>query len=331
MRSIPFYPMMVVVLIGLGGYLGCDPNSMQLPTQTPDQFTSTIAPGGPAVSNGGSVPARTASTMVIGSFNLKRLGPSKLGQPWVMEKLTQIIRHFDVLALQEITSQDQRTLPQLVELTNRTGVNYSYTIGPRVGRASSGYYEQYAFVYDASRVKGGPEFCYPVQDEADILHREPFVGRFETINNRPFSFTLINMHTDPDEVAYELDVLADVFINVRQFEYPEDDVLLLGDLNADPSRFRKLGKIPGFAPVIVGLPTNTRKNKALDNILLDQQKSSEFTGRAGVMDLEQAFQLQLADVERISDHLPVWAEFTISERPPAFTATANAPGGNTLR
>lgn len=325
MRSIPFYPMMVLLLVGLGGYLGCDPNSMQAPIEGAGEFVSTSAtPTTTAANFQGSIPDRSTSTILIGSFNLQRLGPKKLNDPWVMGKLAEIVRRFDVIALQEITSQDQRTVPLLVELINRAGVNYSYTISPRVGREASGYYEQYAFVFDTARVHSGPEFCYPVQDDADVLHREPFVGRFETVSNQPFSFTLINMHTDPSEVSYELDVLADVYVNVRQFEYPEDDVMLLGDLNADPSKFQKLGRIPGLAPLIVGIPTNTRKNKTLDNILADQQNTREFTGRAGVMDLEKAFGLQLADVERISDHLPVWAEFTISEQPSAFTASATS-------
>ncbi len=316
---------MVLLLVGLGGYLGCDPNSMQAPIEGAGEFVSTSAtPPSTAANFQGSIPDRSTSTILIGSFNLQRLGPKKLNDPWVMGKLAEIVRRFDVIALQEITSQDQRTVPLLVELINRAGVNYSYTISPRVGREASGYYEQYAFVFDTARVHSGPEFCYPVQDDADVLHREPFVGRFETVSNQPFSFTLINMHTDPSEVSYELDVLADVYVNVRQFEYPEDDVMLLGDLNADPSKFQKLGRIPGLAPLIVGIPTNTRKNKTLDNILADQQNTREFTGRAGVMDLEKAFGLQLADVERISDHLPVWAEFTISEQPSAFTASATS-------
>ncbi len=326
MRSLPFYPMMVLLLVGLGGYLGCDPNSMQVPTESTGEFVSTSATSATspatAANYQGSIPDRTTSTILIGSFNLERLGPNKLEDPWVMEKFAEIVRRFDVIAIQEVTSKDQRTVPLLVELINRAGVNYSYTISPRVGRESSGYYEQYAFIFDTVRIHSGPKFCYPVQDDADMLHREPFVGRFETISNQPFSFTLINMHTDPGEIGYELDVLADVFVNVRQFEYPEDDVMLLGDLNADPSKFQKLGRIPGLAPLIVGTPTNTRKNKTLDNVLADRQHTREFTGRVGVMDLEQVFRLQLSDVERISDHLPVWAEFSISEQPPAYTASA---------
>lgn len=321
MRSIPFYPMIVLLLVGLGGYLGCDPNSLEIPNGD----VVATGPRGASQVVAGLVPERTGQTILIGSFNIQRLGPSKLSDPWVMQKFAEIIRNFDVIALQEITSKDQRTLPILVELINRSGVQYGYTISPRIGRAASGYYEQYAYVFDTQRVRSGPEFSYVVQDDADILHREPFVGRFETIcAGQPFSFTLINIHTDPDEISYELDVLADVYTNVRQFEYPEDDVILLGDLNAPPPKLQRLGSIPGFVPIIDGLPTNTRKNKTLDNIMVDRQMTSEFSGRAGTIDLEQFFRIELTDVERISDHLPIWAEFSIVENTTKFGATASA-------
>lgn len=322
MRSLPFYPMMVLLLIGLGGYLGCDPNS--IPT---NNLGGNVGDTGVATPGDATLPLRTTSTILIGSFNIQRLGPSKLSDPWVMDKFANIMQRFDVIALQEITSTDQRTLPVLVEQINKSGAKYSYTISPRIGRASTGYYEQYAYVFDTSRIRGGANFSYVVNDDADLLHREPFVGRFETVGPaQPYSFTLINIHTDPDEIVDELDVLADVFVNVRQFEYPEDDVLLLGDLNADPSKFQKLGRIPGYAPLIVGIPTNTRQTRTIDNILTDRQANSEFTGRAGVVDLQQLFQLQLADAERISDHLPIWAEFSIAESRIGVTATAAANG-----
>jgi hypothetical protein len=128
-----------------------------------------------------------------------------------MERYAEIIRRFDVIALQEITSQDEGTLPALVAEVNRIGGRYSYTISPRIGRpTSSGYTEQYAFVFDTQRVQSGPDYSYVVRDDLDVMHREPFVGRFQTIatGGQPFRFTLINVHTDPDEIAQELDVLA---------------------------------------------------------------------------------------------------------------------------
>jgi deoxyribonuclease-1-like protein len=319
MRSIPFYPLMVLILVGLGGYLGCDPNSVGPLTD----MAAVDETGSPSPSFPGSIPDRTANTVIVGSFNIQRLGPAKLADPWVMEKFAEVIRRFDVIALQEITSKDQRTLPTLIDVVNQLGSRYSYAISPRIGRDETGYYEQYAYVFDTARIAGGAEYCYVVQDDADVLHREPYVGRFQTLfPGQPFQFSLINIHTDPDEISYELDVLATVFKNVREFEYPEDDVMLLGDLNADPGKLQQLGQIPGTLPLINGIPTNTRKNKTLDNILVDGQLTREFTGRAGVIDLEQMFGVQLSDAERISDHLPIWAEFTASEFGGPITATA---------
>ena len=319
MRSIPFYPLLVLVLVGLGAYAGCDPKSASQFSELLQDSVPTASP----TANTASVPQRTTSTILLGSFNMERLGPSKLSDPWVMEKFAAIISRFDVIALQEITSKDQRTLPILVDLVNRSGVNYSYTISRRIGREGNSYQEQYAFVYDASRIAGGADYCYVVNDEDDILHREPFVGRFRSLYpNQPFSFSLINMHTDPDEVNGEIDVLATVFKNVRQFEYPEDDVILLGDLNVGPNKMEPLLQIPGMVPLINGLPTNTRRNKTLDNILVDRTTTLEFTGRAGTIDLEQMFSIELTDAERISDHLPIWAEFTAGERTQQATATA---------
>lgn len=315
MPKIPFYPLMVLLLIGFGGYLGCDPNSIQVPLEG----QSHTASGNTQYS--ASIPERSASTILIGSFNMQRLGPTKLKDPWVMDKYAEIIRRFDVIALQEITSKDQRTLPALVQKVNEQGARYAYTISPRIGRPETRYYEQYAFVFDTARVFSGAEFSYVVQDESDILHREPFVGRFQTVGSpQPFQFTLINIHTDPDEISQELDVLAGVYQSVRQYEYTEDDVLLLGDLNAAPDRMQKLAQLPFIVPLIQGVPTNIRKNKTLDNILVDHQTTREFTGRAGTIDLEGMFGLSRTEVARISDHLPVWAEFSLTEQAAANTA-----------
>ena len=258
---------------------------------------------------------------------MEHLGPSKLGDPWVMERFAEIIRQFDVIAIQEISSKDQRALPVLVQEINRNGGQYSYTISPRIGRQSTGYFEQYGYVFDSTRIRSSAEVSYVVADEADVLHREPFCGRFQTATQgaQPFSFTLINIHTDPDEISHELDVLADVYRSVRQYEYPEDDVMLLGDLNAPPKGLKSLGQIPDLVPIIQNVFTNTVQSKTLDNILVDRVQTREFTGRAGIISLEKMFGLQTADAGRISDHVPIWAEFTINEQPNASVMIGNNP------
>ena len=298
MRSIPFYPLMVVLLVGLGGYLGCDPNNVELPdglsntglapTTNIEKSTASgnflNAPANATV-NASVIPTRTVSTIIVGSFNMQRLGPSKLADPWVMERFAEIIRQFDVIALQEITSQDQRTLPILVQEVNRNGGHYGYTISPQIGRKSSGYYEQYGYVFDTTRIQSSPEVSYVVADKADVLHREPFCGRFQTVTRtgQPFNFTLISMHTDPDEISHELDVLADVYRSVRQYEYPEDDVMLLGILTL---RQQVLDRLVKFQTWYLSsrrcLPTQSRLKRLttswwtefiLENLLVEQVSS----------------------------------------------------------
>lgn len=323
---------MVLLLVGFGAYLGCDHSPIDLPLQNVNHESSgQLDPLAEFV-----IPQRTPSNIIVGSFNLQRLGPTKISDPWVVEKFAEIIRVFDVLALQEITSVDQRTLALLVEQVNRNGANYAYTISERIGReATNGYREQYAFVYDQNRLEGGPQYCYKVEDPQDLLHREPFVGRFRSrvVSGAPFSFSLINIHTDPDEIDTELDVLADVFVNVRQFEYAqgEDDVVLLGDLNAGPNQLRKLGSIPGILPLVISQPTNTRGTRTIDNFLLDPQLTSEYVGRCGTIDLAKVFNLGPTDAERLSDHLPIWAEFSSAELRTYQAAVAGIPTDSVRR
>ncbi len=90
--------------------------------------------------------------------------------------------------------------------------------------------------------------------------------------------------------------------------------MLLGDLNAGPKGLQALGMIPDLVPLIQTVFTNTRQTKTLDNILMDRVQTREFTGRAGIINMEKMFGIVMKDAERLSDHVPVWAEFTITEQ-----------------
>ncbi|MCA9114671.1 MAG: endonuclease/exonuclease/phosphatase family protein [Planctomycetaceae bacterium] len=263
--------------------------------------------------NGSRPPAavpRPGDGITIASFNIQVFGTSKAEKPEVMRVLADVVRRFDVVAIQEIRAKDQNLIPQFVQQINAAGGHYDFVLGSRQGRTSSK--EQYAYLYDASRIEVRAGSVYSVPDPQDLLHRPPLVAGF-IVRGPPaseaFSFTLINIHTDPDEVEYEVDALADVYEAVRQNGDREDDIILLGDLNASPQQLGRLGRLPGLRPAIYGVPTNTRRNKEYDNILLDSRATTEFTGEAGVLDLEQVYRLTREQALDVSDHLPVWATF----------------------
>ncbi len=160
---------------------------------------------------------------------------------------------------------------------------------------------------------------YSVNDPDDLFQRPPLVASFRARGpppNQAFTFTLIDMHTDPDEAEKECNSLAQVYRAVRNDGRGEDDVILLGDLNADEKKFGLLKQLPNIAWAISGVPTNTRGNKTYDNLIFNRAATVEFTGRAGVFDIIREFNLTQAQALEVSDHFPVWAEFSAYEGGP---------------
>jgi endonuclease/exonuclease/phosphatase family metal-dependent hydrolase len=277
-------------------------------------------------------PPRGNDTIRVATFNIRVFGEAKLADAEAMQVIVAILKNFDVIALQEVRAVQQDVLPHLIALLNADGqYRYDYAIGPRLGRTSSK--EQYAFIFDTASIEMDRYQLYTVDDPDDLLHREPLVGWFRARGPAPeqaFTFSLIDTHTDPDEVDQELDVLDDVFFKVRDDpRRGEDDAILAGDFNAKGTHLRQLGEIKGLVHVVAGeTPTNTLQNAQYDNILFQATATSEFTGRAGVFDFLRAYNLTLDQAERVSDHLPVWAEFSVYEGGrPGPLATRSASTG----
>jgi len=264
---------------------------------------------------GPDLPAyQPGETIKIASFNIQVFGQSKLSKPRVMDILARLIRQFDVVAIQEIRSLDQDVMPRFIEIINAAGRNYDFVIGPRIGDTSSK--EQYAFVFDRQSIEVDRTFTYTVNDPDNLLHREPLVGWFRTRGpsaDEAFTFTMINVHTDPDIVATEMSVMDDVYRVVRDDGRNEDDVIILGDFNADDAHLGELGQVPGITWAIAGIPTNVRRTQQYDNIVFHSQATREFVGRGGVVDFMRDYNLSAEEALEVSDHLPVWAEFSIYE------------------
>jgi len=222
---------------------------------------------------------------------------------------------------------------------NQDGSRYDAVVSHPIGRPTSpSHREQYAYVFDTTRIRVDKTRVYVMNDELDRMHREPYVASFSVIpppdaTRAPFTFTLISAHTDPDEVSIagdlnELNVLADVYENVRQWEYQyygEDDFILLGDLNAARTKFFRLGEIPGLVSVAPPGSTMVLGDKENDHILIDSRATAEFTRLANVLSIERDMQLSPELARAISDHCPVWAQFSAYEMGPADPSLARVP------
>jgi deoxyribonuclease-1-like protein len=309
-------PLFLVVLAALayGGYNffqkfqfdGLDKVSLRPRTPT----HQAGYPGGLAV----NVPARVAGTVRIASYNIQVFGKSKLAKPQAMQPIVEIVRKFDLVAIQEVRAATDDVLPQFIDMLNANGRHYDYVIGPRLGRTDSK--EQYAFVFDAQTIEVDRSSMYTIDDRSDIFHREPLVAAFRVRGvqeDQAFTFTLVNIHTDPDEAETEVAALAQVYRAVRNDGRGEDDIIILGDLNADERKFGPLAAVPNIAWTVSGVPTNTLGTKTYDNIVYNRAASVEFTGRSGVFDTLREYNLTQKQALEISDHCPVWAEFSSFE------------------
>jgi endonuclease/exonuclease/phosphatase family metal-dependent hydrolase len=282
----------------------------------------------PLPGTAGPAPAvQTASTatyqpfLTIGSFNIQVFGQSKVRDAAVMSYLVDIAKKFDILAIQEIRDEQQTALPAFVQMINRSGGTYAYLVGPREGATTSK--EQFAFIYNTQRLTP-LNSGYTVSDPRRRMNRNPFAATFQCIpgdqRSASFTFTLVAVHTDPDVVPLEMEALAEVWQIVRRSAY-EDDVILLGDFNASPVRFGPLAQVPNlFAAIPPELPTNVARTACYDNIVFDRYATSEFARQSGVFDIANYYGLTAEQVALISDHMPIWAVFSM------FETTANVAG-----
>ena len=273
------------------------------PANAPSAAPAASPASGPA---GG----KPTDAITICSFNIQVFGESKIAKPQVVDVLTKVVRKFDIVAIQEVRAKSDSVIPQFLSAINADGSRYQFVIGPRLGRTVSK--EQYTFIYDSTRIEVDPSSVGTSPNPGDRLHRPPLHARFRVRANPPesgFSFWLVDTHTDPDEVSAEVNALADVFMEMKALRPDEDDVILMGDLNAGPPQFGKIKQIPGVGWAVSGVTTNTRRSKTYDNLIFDTRTTTEYTGRWGVLDLQNTFGLSIDKALEVSDHNPVWAAF----------------------
>ena len=165
----------------------------------------------------------------IAAFNVQGFGVTKAGNDSIMDALARIVRHFDVVLVQEVRDRNEEVADRFLARINREAdLPYAMIEGPRLGRTSSK--AQYVFYYRPSVLTFVDSFTVP--DPDDRFEREPLVARFQA---GLFDFRLVGVHIKPDDAYGELAAVAEVADAV--VDSTEGDVILLGDFNADCDYF----------------------------------------------------------------------------------------------
>lgn len=258
-------------------------------------------------------PTTEGDVLRVAAFNIQVFGKTKAGKPDVMDVLARTVREFDIVVVQEVRDATESVADTFLDRINSDdGPRYAMVEGPRVGRTSSK--EQYVIYYRPSTV----EFLssLTVADPDDVFEREPLAATFRA---GEFDFTLVAIHIKPDDAEAELAALADVAGSLLADNSSEQDIILLGDFNADCRYFDEDdGAHPLRAPEFNWLiendwdTTTSATDCTYDRIIVPEATAGGeyIDGSAAVFYFDSEYGLEDEDfVRRVSDHYPVFAEF----------------------
>ncbi len=276
--------------------------------------------------------------LIIGTWNIRAFGQvyRKLeenpGNPKrnlrAMTYIAEIVRRFDVLAIQEV-KRDTSGLKLLVN--EFLGPSWGMVLSD-VSGGSKGNNERLSFIYDKRRVQpsglAGEIVLPPTPDgnPAQQFDRTPYIVGFQA---RQEKFSLLTTHIRYGENANdrlgEIKTLAQhIATEIRKRATSgsdEENLIVLGDFNIDDRGDNPLFK--AFVSTGLMVPsqllnlrtTYDTKPKFYDQIAwfmdgLDLPSN----GRAGVIDFSGAVFKEMSLMEmsfRLSDHFPLWTEFLI--------------------
>lgn len=251
----------------------------------------------------------TYSQSKILSWNLENFGKSKSESE--LNFIANLISEYDIIAIQEVVAGygGAQAVAKLAALLNEKGSKWDYTISdPTSG--TSYKTERYAFVWKTTKAKLKGSAWLEKKYNLEI-DREPFFGTFE-INKK--TITLVNFHAITKKKQPETEIKYFKFLPL---EYPALNLVFAGDFNCPQSHtvFNPLKKM-GYSSVFQNQKTTLKQKcqdinclaSEFDNIFY-KTNSVEYLN-SGVILFYKKFN-SLKEARKISDHLPIWFEFSL--------------------
>ena len=254
------------------------------------------------------------SDLRLAAWNIRIMSNKSRTDAELME-IARTLADYDFIAIVEL--RDEAVLKRTQRILLQMGKAYDYEFSPAVGR---GVKERCAFLYKKERVSVvSPGELYPdAADGKDDFSCDPYWATFRA---GEFDFSVIAVHVIWGDTVgprkAEVRALADVYKYVQDANGDEDDVLLLGDFNRNPTdteSYRPIMAIPSMTRLF-NFPqkSHIRDSSLYDNIFFQKNHVKEYLNRSGIDRFDETDfgnddkAVNLA----VSDHRPVWAVFSI--------------------
>ena len=248
-------------------------------------------------------------TISLVSWNIRDLGGSKNEKE--IEKIVQVLRDFDVVAIQEVVAKDPKgaqAVAKIADGLNRSGSKWDYKVSDPTHSPSVYSSERYAFIWKTSKIALVNK---PILDKQleDVIVREPFIGLFKATESTE-QFYVVNFHSRKFNEHPEKEI--------KYFKaYPErlkfHNILIAGDFNLDEKHtvWNPLYS-KGYLSALKNSPTTLKINCRNGNYLnhsIDNNAAKMTMSNSGKIDFVGSCD-NLAKARLISDHLPVFMEFS---------------------
>lgn len=311
-----------------------------------------------------ALPAKTLDrNLLIGTWNIRAFGD--LADSWAagpkdkikrdrraLALITEIVSHFDVVAIQEVRGN----LRALRHMMKSLGPDWSFILTD-VTRGAAGNDERLAFVFDTRRANLSGLACELVLSDEDIgragagdltrqFARTPYAVSFLSGGR---TFILVTLHVLWGKVPKDrLPELRGIARWARDWAGEiaswGQNLIVLGDFNIDRidddayKAFTETGLHP--PPELNEVPRTVFSGKTggfydqvawFDSPAGTPLLTLRYTGRAGGFDFVPFVFPELSRQQlswRVSDHLPLWCEFSVvrdsdavSPPPPARSAS----------
>ena len=254
------------------------------------------------------------SELKLAAWNI-RIMSNKSRTDAELRQIARTLADYDFIAIVEL--RDETVLKRTQRILSQMGQAYDYQFSPAVGR---GVKERYAFLYKQDRVSVvSPGELYPdAADGRDNFSRDPYWATFRA---GEFDFSIIAVHVIWGKTVgprkAEVRALADVYRYVQEANGDEEDVLLVGDFNRNPTdtaSYHPIMAIPSMTRLF-NFPqkSHIRDTSLYDNIFFQKNHVKEYLNRSGIDRFDEA---DFGNDDKaanlaVSDHRPVWAVFNI--------------------
>jgi endonuclease/exonuclease/phosphatase family metal-dependent hydrolase len=297
--------------------IACSPNSKRASLSFNDfkeTFIATIdSLQIPKTSN--QLISKDANALKIISWNIQDLGQTKNEEEIAF--IVDVLKDFDIVAIQEVVAKHPagaQKVAQIADELNRKGSKWDYRISNPTNSHSAYMSERYAYIWKTSKldIVGRP---YLDDVLASEIIREPFIANFKLKSNNE-AFVMVNFHSRKFNDNPEMEIKH--FSNYLE-RLNTDKLLIVGDFNLKENHnvWDALYK-QGFKSAESEQKTTLKRkcpkgrylSHAIDNIYYS--KSLNYSS-SGVVDYITKCD-NLKSARLISDHIPVYLEFTISAK-----------------